>query len=76
MTLYLYIFSPLFLGNLWDVTDGDIDRFLISLLKNWIPVKLHVSLSFGVSVIKARESCVLKYLTGLAPVIYGYPVMN
>lgn len=70
---YLTSGAPLVLGNLWDVTDGDIDRFLVSLLENWIPGKRLSTISLADSIHLARESCVLKSLTGLAPVLYGLP---
>jgi separase len=56
-------------GNLWDVTDGDIDRFSESLLKNWTGDKslLHV-------ISEARKACKMRYLVGASPVYYGVPV--
>ena len=34
---YLSAGSPAVVGNLWDVTDGDIDRFCAALLAGWLP---------------------------------------
>lgn len=64
--------SPLVLGNLWDVTDRDIDRYTEALLQSWLragpgaPLLDHV--------IQARQAPRLKYLIGAAPVAYGLPV--
>lgn len=57
-------------GNLWNVTDRDIDRFLLDLLNRTVeegPNELEVA------VLHARSACKLKYLTGAAPIIYGFP---
>lgn len=57
-------------GNLWNVTDRDIDRFLLDLLNRTVekgPNELEVA------VLHARNACKLKYLTGAAPIIYGFP---
>ena len=56
-------------ANLWDVTDGEIDRFLISLLKKTIENK---ECDLDDAIYEARNSCKLRYLTGAAPVIYGF----
>ncbi|KAK2510725.1 Espl1, partial [Columba guinea] len=64
--------SPLVLGNLWDVTDRDIDRYVRALLEGWLgggagaPLLSHVT--------QARQAPRLKYLIGAAPVAYGLPV--
>jgi hypothetical protein len=66
----LFVFSPATIANLWDVTDGDIDRFSESLLKVWLrgggPTLPHL-------LVEARRSCVFRQLIGLAPVYYGLP---
>ena len=56
-------------ANLWDVTDGDIDRFtshLLDSLGSSVPVPTLVN--------RARQACTLKFLVGAAPVVYGLPV--
>ena len=58
--------------NLWDVTDGDIDRFCGALLQQWLLDKPELSLAAAIPA--ARQACRLKYLTGAAPVCYGVPV--
>jgi separase len=56
-------------ANLWNVTDRDIDRFLMELLKQTV---LSGPTGLAEAVAIARNSCKLKYLTGAAPVIYGF----
>ncbi|KAG5437075.1 hypothetical protein PCANB_001196 [Pneumocystis canis] len=85
-TSYLLAGCPALVANLWDVTDKDIDRFSISVLKYWglIPNDLenyqneNAELKIGNSLVDAvafsRDQCVLKYLNGAAPVIYGVPI--
>lgn len=36
MLKYIMAGCPLFLGNLWDVTDRDIDRYTEALLQGWL----------------------------------------
>lgn len=60
---------PLVVGNLWNVTDKDIDRFTIAILE---------SLSEGQRdliqiVANSRGSCKLPKLVGAAPICYGIP---
>jgi separase len=56
-------------ANLWNVTDRDIDRFLMELLKQTV---LSGPAGLAEAVATARNSCKLKYLTGAAPVVYGF----
>jgi separase len=61
------------LGNLWDVTDIDIDRFSDDLMTRW---GLFNSATANRSTLpescaKAREACNLKFIVGAAPVFYG-----
>lgn len=64
--------SPLVLGNLWDVTDGDIDRYTQALLQGWL--RGGSGAPFLSYVAQARQAPRLKYLIGAAPVAYGLPV--
>lgn len=73
-------FSPLVVGNLWDVTDKEIDRYLKSLLEIWIDEKvvdtdwtIKGRKAFLYAAIKARNACKLGFLIGAAPVCYGLP---
>jgi len=76
-------------GNLWDVTDRDIDRFSRTMLKEWrlwdksnesdttkddINFNDNRSTSLVEAVALARDSCTLPYLIGAAPIVYGVPV--
>mmetsp|Transcript_1696 Transcript_1696/g.2503 ORF Transcript_1696/g.2503 Transcript_1696/m.2503 type:complete len:1592 (-) Transcript_1696:820-5595(-) len=68
---YLIAGSPCVVGNLWDVTDGDIDRYSLALINSFID---KTPTSIARSVAEARSSCKMKYIVGLAPVCYGLPV--
>lgn len=62
--------APVAVANLWDVTDGDIDRFSRRLLGRWVGGgERDVAASVGGS----REACRLRWLIGAAPVCYGLP---
>lgn len=69
---YIMAGCPLFLGNLWDVTDRDIDRYTEALLQGWLRAGSGAPLLYYVS--QARQAPRLKYLIGAAPVAYGLPV--
>ena len=80
--------SPAVLGNLWDVTDKDIDRFTTRLFETWGLVesastttltydsdnedRSDCTLTEATAI--ARDSCLLPYLVGASPVVYGIPV--
>ncbi|KAJ8306791.1 hypothetical protein KUTeg_014875, partial [Tegillarca granosa] len=72
MLNYFLADCPCVIANLWDVTDKDIDRFLESLLRKWLPSTPGSSLLNIIP--EAREACRLRYLTGAAPVVFGFPV--
>ncbi|XP_055365258.1 separin isoform X2 [Betta splendens] len=69
---YLIADCPFVLGNLWDVTDRDIDRFTKALLESWL------SAGSGAPILDfmgpSRQATNLKYLIGAAPVVYGLPI--
>ncbi|XP_072105072.1 separin [Mobula birostris] len=69
---YMMAGCPLYLGNLWDVTDKDIDRYMEQLLKGWLGAQDHTSLLHHIS--RARQAPKLKYLIGASPVVYGLDV--
>ncbi|WVQ71462.1 hypothetical protein IAR50_000999 [Cryptococcus sp. DSM 104548] len=86
---YMIAGCPSLVGNLWDVTDRDIDRLSEHVLKqglhldsahqphskNRLNTLLPLSeLSTVQAVNRARDECKLKYLNGAAPVVYGLPV--
>ncbi|XP_054473293.1 separin [Anoplopoma fimbria] len=69
---YLTAGCPLFLGNLWDVTDRDIDRFTKVLLESWLSAGSGASLLDYMG--QSRQVTHMKHLVGAAPVVYGLPV--
>ena len=73
---YLIAGCPSLVANLWDVTDGDIDKLTLRLLEEVGILDGDTDgtcLSEGVII--AREECQLKYLVGSAVVVYGVPVL-
>ncbi|CAG7948856.1 unnamed protein product [Penicillium nalgiovense] len=79
---YLHAGSPALVATLWDVTDRDIDRFTTTAFDAWglIEKKDKKDKSRGenvgldMAIARSRGSCVLRYLNGAAPVVYGVPV--
>ncbi|PYH31087.1 C50 family peptidase [Aspergillus neoniger CBS 115656] len=73
---YLHAGSPALVATLWDVTDKDIDRFAKSTLEKWGLVGgREQAVALDDAVCQSRQACVLRYLNGAAPVIYGIPAM-
>eukprot|EP00977_Amphora_coffeiformis_P009240 scaffold2102_cov161-Amphora_coffeaeformis.AAC.24 len=66
---YLAAGAPCVIGNLWDVTDRDIDRFAMDLLD-----RFYGGQDMATSLAHARSKCKMKFLNGYAPVYYGIPV--
>jgi separase len=79
-TVLAYILAgcPCIVGNLWDVTDRDIDRltedFLDSWIKNHEDTEDMQSNSICFHLTKSRAACKMQYLNGSAPIVYGLPV--
>uniref|UniRef100_A0A3B4TT27 separase n=1 Tax=Seriola dumerili TaxID=41447 RepID=A0A3B4TT27_SERDU len=69
---YLIAGCPFVLGNLWDVTDRDIDRFTKALLESWLSAGSGAPLLDYMG--PSRQATHLKHLIGAAPVVYGLPV--
>ncbi|XP_030054032.1 separin [Microcaecilia unicolor] len=69
---YIMAGCPLVLGNLWDVTDRDIDRYTVALLQSWIKAGSGAPILRYVA--QSRQATKLKHLIGAAPVVYGLPV--
>jgi separase len=65
--------SPCVVGNLWDVTDRDIDRLTETFLQSWLN-KSEKNQNICEHLIKSRSACKMSHLNGSAPVIYGLPV--
>ena len=65
---------PAAIGNLWDVTDRDIDRFSKAVLNKWTQSDKGGSSSCMTKAIAdGRKKCRLTHLIGAAPVCYGLP---
>ncbi|XP_037107969.1 separin [Syngnathus acus] len=69
---YLIAGCPFVLGNLWDVTDRDIDRFTKALLKSWLSSESGSALLDYMG--PSRQATYLQYIIGAAPVVYGLPI--
>lgn len=67
---YLERGAPCVVGNLWDVTDKDIDTFTEKMME----AMFVESESVATAVAESRDVCKLRFLTGCAPVCYGLPV--
>jgi peptidase C50-like protein len=66
---YLAGGAPAVVGNLWDVTDRDIDRFSIAVLQSWAGQGGDIARA----VQRSRGACNLSKAVGAAPVVYGMP---
>jgi separase len=76
---YLFAGAPCVVGNLWDVTDRDIDRYCLTLMEDFFQSQTdtnncQTSPSLAKCVAKARRACKLRFIVGSAPVCYGLPV--
>lgn len=73
---YLLAGAPLVVGNLWDVTDRDIDRVSMECMRLLFdPVDgAKAAHQVPTAVVEARDACKLYYAVGCAAVCYGLPV--
>ena len=72
---YLSAGATCVVGNLWDVTDHDTDRFSVTLLeKVFEDDDNHRTISIAQGVAEARSACKMRSIVGCAPVCYGLPV--
>lgn len=79
---YMIAGCPAVVGNLWDVTDRDIDRYCQEIVTKCISSRSKKSLqdgkdqtiSIGQVTQTSRHACKLPYLIGAAPVCYGLPI--
>ncbi|CAD5124126.1 DgyrCDS12427 [Dimorphilus gyrociliatus] len=62
------------MGNMWKVTDKDIDLFTKEQIRSISLAERGEFVPFICN--EARENCNLKYLTGASPVIYGLPLQR
>lgn len=67
--------SPLVVSNLWDITDRDIDKFSLEVFKRWglLPGNNSSLESICHAISQSRSTCILRYLNGAAPIVYGLP---
>lgn len=74
---YLLGGAPAAVGNLWDVTDRDIDALSRQLLWAWFGQEdgNGAGVTLAAAVAKARSACRLRMLNGAATVCYGVPVV-
>lgn len=78
LTSFLGLFAgcPTAIGNLWDVTDRDIDRFTQSVLDEWTNSQnKSVTVLMADAIHNGRSKCRLMHLIGAAPVCYGLPTL-
>lgn len=68
---YLSAGASCFVGCLWDVTDGDVDRLTCRLLQCATEGATSTTVTVGEALAVARRACRLRCLTGLATVFYG-----
>jgi len=82
---YLMADSPATVGNLWAVTDKDVDTVTCKLLSQWLDatrdstqnkdIRSRISsVSLLDCIPSARQKCKLEYLNGASLVHYGFPV--
>jgi len=74
---YLLGGAPFVVGNLWDVTDKDIDNFSLSMFEKMgisAERQENTTLNVAHAVALSRSTCKLRYLNGAAPVVYGLPL--
>ena len=70
VTSYLCAGSPCIVGNLWDVTDKDIDKFFINFLAEFFEGNRDIASCVAGS----RSVCKMKRVVGFAPVCFGVPI--
>lgn len=75
-TVFSYLIGgcPMVVGNLWDVTDKDIDKFTLAMFEGWGLTGGKAPGTICDAVRVSRDECKLKYLNGAAPVVYGLPL--
>jgi Peptidase family C50 len=71
---YLLAGAPCVVGNLWDVTDRDIDRYAMTFLEAVFDDNGNSSIAQSVA--EARAACKMRYIVGCAPVCYGLPIIR
>jgi separase len=78
--IFIFFCSPCVVGNLWDVTDRDIDRLTEDFLESWLKEnddndeKKSRENLICTYLNKSRQACKMTHLNGSAPIVYGLPV--
>lgn len=70
--LYLQSGAPWVLGNLWDVTDKDIDRLSLQVMEKILSLQGVMGICDALS--QSRDACKLKVAVGCSPIVYGIPI--
>ncbi len=71
---YLRHGAAFVVGNLWDITDRDIDRLSISCMQQIFTNDANNGIKdLSSALISSRDVCKLKWAVGGAPVLYGLP---
>lgn len=85
---YLSSGASFVVGNLWDVTDVDIDKLSMNCMSSLLSFDVHdkanskgrfqdeASDDIGIVLQNARSVCKLKCAVGFSPVIYGIPELS
>ncbi|KAL6949109.1 hypothetical protein ACO0QE_001599 [Hanseniaspora vineae] len=73
---YLLGGAPFVVGNLWDVTDKDVDKFSLSMFEKmgFLNTNANEYQNVAAAVSRSRNVCKLRYLNGAAPIVYGLPI--
>ena len=66
--------APAVVGNLWDVTDGDLDLLTHELFRVWFCPSAAHAVTLPEALAAARRACKFRYLVGAAAVCYGVPL--
>eukprot|EP01039_Chlorochromonas_danica_P000696 gene696-754_t len=65
-------------GNLWDVTDRDLDKLSVACMEKALTIQQKISderISFAKALGEARDVCKLKYAVAGAAIMYGLPML-
>lgn len=73
---YLLNGAPWVIGNLWDVTDKDLDRLSMTCMEEVFDEERRGDTRYQISnaLSHSRDVCKLKCAVGSAPVLYGIPI--
>ena len=66
---YLLGGAKFVVGNLWDVTDKDLDKISVECMSKYL--SLDNTSDFSEITHNSRSVCKLPYIVGCAPVVYG-----